>query len=992
MKVENSCSIDKKPDIAGIDVNEDNENLQTWKKPNSYSSLNETQVKTMFERRKENRRKDFVGKVMRTSSNNSTLCLHIAAYDNKDTRRKVVKSAFLETLHSSVSIIQHQFEFMRQQKSHDNAPEVAHFKASQKLLNPNQNNKRKGFTFEPSESESEDETDASDVNETAVEKAVYDSDGFAAGCMDSVNQEEKPSEQCPEDSSPISKSKPSLLSSSLLEYDEEDIVEVPAPSVLDSAVNKYLNIRLLSPDSSSLGLRCMGKDGKVYIDDVRSGSNAEKAKLKKGDYIIAIDDVDVNVNEMHVFANTLKQNVTKNGFVIMVIERPTVVAASNKTLKSAIEPVKSFRESSSHFRSPSPHQLHVNLKNDPNYETDSDVSSSSSSDESDTSSDEVDEFASDTEELGGIKDFNLESDKSNDSTAFGLQEADEDEIKEPAAKKKRTVYTYKEVKKLSKEEVAEYELELKNTLNFNCTTPGIHEEVKKFECKYVKKGCKYALMIKIPYDGGDVKVFERDCGHDHTTTEEKKLNMEVKKFLLDNLASTPGQIQMKLRIANFPILPVVQISNFLNRERKKSGTSGSLNEHELIQECAKHERNDEKPNQCYVEYSNLGINISSGKLDFVIMFTTPHLMEEQIGQKYLQADVTFKITWMGFPLMVTGFSDVNRKFHITSISIISSENSATYKEVFSKIKHFKQDFEYIPEYLMGDGAASFTKAMLEIFGDKNRLMCYFHVLEQIKPKIKSFPQSHQSIILRDIHLLKRAFSPAEFTAASKLMIESWQKAGISSTFIGYVKKQWLDGTLKNWFTGCSDFGSTNNGVEKKNCSIKDTVTLRKRLTVRQLFEKLLVAMEVYSLSPDHTNSSLKISQEDYRLSYQYKQLKPLVKTNALNTVFYVQPSNMPDGFDNAVQSRIENNYVDWNHYMDVVQQCYFVRKANDFEKMLFCSCIIGAKKQVCKHSLAISCKLKFTSFPCNISSILIEGPRQRGRPKTAKKGEALKRN
>uniref|UniRef100_A0A914Y3L3 SWIM-type domain-containing protein n=1 Tax=Panagrolaimus superbus TaxID=310955 RepID=A0A914Y3L3_9BILA len=122
-------------------------------------------------------------------------------------------------------------------------------------------------------------------------------------------------------------------------------------------------------------------------------------------------------------------------------------------------------------------------------------------------------------------------------------------------------------------------------------------------------------------------------------------------------------------------------------------------------------------------------------------------------------------------------------------------------------------------------------------------------------------------------------------------------------------------------------------------------------------------MEVYSKSPDYTtNSGLKVSQEDFRVAYQYKQLKPLVKTNAAKTVFYLQPSNMSEGFDEAVQARVENNYNDWQNYMKVVDECYFVRKADDFDDVLFCTCSVGARKQICKHSLVIACTLKIPIF------------------------------
>uniref|UniRef100_A0A914Y2Y7 PDZ domain-containing protein n=1 Tax=Panagrolaimus superbus TaxID=310955 RepID=A0A914Y2Y7_9BILA len=158
--------------------------------------------------------------------------------------------------------------------------------------------------------------------------------------------------------------------------------------------NKF-NIQLSSSDSSSLGLRCQEIDGKVCIVDVRSGSNAEKAKLEKGDYIIAIDDFIVQGKEMNICANILKENIKNNGFVMMLIERSNRLSTSNETLKSLKDPPQISKESLSHSSPPS----NGKRKNHTDYEVDPEFSDSSSSHESVTSDDEAE--VSEVEESKG---------------------------------------------------------------------------------------------------------------------------------------------------------------------------------------------------------------------------------------------------------------------------------------------------------------------------------------------------------------------------------------------------------------------------------------------------------------------------------------------------------------------------------------------------------------------------------------------------------------
>jgi elongation factor 1-delta len=84
-----------------------------------------------------------------TTTNGSTLSLHIAAYENEalsymvNGRKKDAKHSF----DVSTSVFENPFEFPRQQESgNGNMPDISQYRASQKLLNPNQKDKNSDST------------------------------------------------------------------------------------------------------------------------------------------------------------------------------------------------------------------------------------------------------------------------------------------------------------------------------------------------------------------------------------------------------------------------------------------------------------------------------------------------------------------------------------------------------------------------------------------------------------------------------------------------------------------------------------------------------------------------------------------------------------------------------------------------------------------------------------------------------------------------------
>uniref|UniRef100_A0AC35FB60 Helicase ATP-binding domain-containing protein n=1 Tax=Panagrolaimus sp. PS1159 TaxID=55785 RepID=A0AC35FB60_9BILA len=139
---------DKHFDLTIFDNNEEKSKSQSFNKQSS--SCTEKSNFATFNDKTEEERVKKRWKTNNTSShgnNNSTLSLHISAYENSikvdslNVKIKNEKLRFIKKSENTKQTLKNPFEFPRQQNDKVLEPEVSQFKASQKLLNPNETSK-----------------------------------------------------------------------------------------------------------------------------------------------------------------------------------------------------------------------------------------------------------------------------------------------------------------------------------------------------------------------------------------------------------------------------------------------------------------------------------------------------------------------------------------------------------------------------------------------------------------------------------------------------------------------------------------------------------------------------------------------------------------------------------------------------------------------------------------------------------------------------------
>lgn len=100
-------------------------------------------------------------------------------------------------------------------------------------------------------------------------------------------------------------------------------------------------------------------------------------------------------------------------------------------------------------------------------------------------------------------------------------------------------------------------------------------------------------------------------------------------------------------------------------------------------------------------------------------------------------DGTYKITREGFPMLVFGRSNLNRKIYPIAFGIVSNEEAYDFLHFFQSIKSlcrfFNINFEL--NFLMQDAQSACSSAAKQVFPNVNILMCWFHLKQAVKKNL-----------------------------------------------------------------------------------------------------------------------------------------------------------------------------------------------------------------------------------------------------------------
>ena len=102
------------------------------------------------------------------------------------------------------------------------------------------------------------------------------------------------------------------------------------------------------------------------------------------------------------------------------------------------------------------------------------------------------------------------------------------------------------------------------------------------------------------------------------------------------------------------------------------------------------------------------------------------------------------------------------------------------------------------EYLVQDAWTATSNAVSEVFDDVIIVMCWFHVMFNVKKHKSLIPSELFESIVSDIHDLHYTLNNDDFQQVKKKNLRKWRKNEELVEFADYFENQWLVPPFDNW--------------------------------------------------------------------------------------------------------------------------------------------------------------------------------------------------
>jgi hypothetical protein len=534
-------------------------------------------------------------------------------------------------------------------------------------------------------------------------------------------------------------------------------------------------------------------------------------------------------------------------------------------------------------------------------------------------------------------------------------------------------------------------------------------------CAWHTRGCKKQWLYFYPKVCVDVYLRENDVEHNHENASRppKIVGLpdnvrDIAERCCSNFIFTPKDIISEIRRnvapSDEPDKMRQKIVTFVQSYKKKNFGTATPTLAELADFAAKHLVEPENIDAAPVDEAIvLGFEAPDevdelGNPFFRLVISSKRLLQHVPPSdfKQIQADATYKLMWQGFPVLVFGSSDANKRLHPVCIAVCAHEREDDFRFAFESLQRFVPELS--PQFCLSDGAEAAYNGARQVWPDIQRVMCFSHVFMNCEKKSNSVTDSElRSELLTSITTVQLAPSAAHFENAIACFESSFLGiSGDCDNFVQYFVQQWGI-QLSPWYEGVHlDEILNNSGIEGVNSTIKTEVTFRERLSILLFMNAMFLMIKKWSVERDPASPNCltfarvpELTTKDYTEAYMWARSNvKLVERRAQGTrylIFFSRASGLSINVRSAAKLlKLHLRQEEFASFDDVKQYLLEGRILEDRGDYYSCSCASYKKNYKCAHSLGALVREKRVRVPSVAKTVPIGQRRKRGRPSRAR--------
>lgn len=351
----------------------------------------------------------------------------------------------------------------------------------------------------------------------------------------------------------------------------------------------------------------------------------------------------------------------------------------------------------------------------------------------------------------------------------------------------------------------------------------------KYRCTYAKSRAKNKCVsgrrIYEPSHLNDIFTIQNNgLDHNHESLDDDDISYHISHELIELIIECSANrmpakkiidhishLREKYELFAEDKIPTIQQIYYAVRKHKQQQAQAIISIGELVEWCEKNSAIPNDEDQAFVLHFET--NKEGENMYFRFAVSTLRMVSNCNGLDQVCVDATYKLVWQGFPFLVVGHVDREKKFHPLCFACTSHEKKEDFEFVFEALKASVKTIGGVfePKILIADAALSIRNAFSTSFpAFLVMIMCYAHVVRNCAKRPLN-DKKNRDKILKDMHIMNLSTSIQNFHTSAKLFLEKWQQ--FEPEFAKYFEEQWL-GDHCNWYEAAAVYSpSTNNNLE-----------------------------------------------------------------------------------------------------------------------------------------------------------------------------------